>query len=99
MEIKLDALNSNAYAGIMRTNAGKLSLTGTNTALEGQGEALEKFLSIYQSFADTLSAYGSVLKNDIQSVSNAMNTLEQADKRESERAENLGFVFELTQTP
>ena len=99
MEIKLDGLNADAYVEIMRTKAGELSLTGTGAAIEGQSEALEKFLSIYEDFMDILSAYQTLLNNDIQSVSNAMHTLEKADRRESERADSLGFVFELTQTP
>lgn len=99
MEIKLDALNANAYVAMMRTKAGELSLTGTSTELEGQSEALEKFLSIYQDFFDTLSAYQTLLNNDIQSVSNAMNTLEQADRKESERVDSLGFILKPAQTP
>ena len=99
MEIKLDALNANAYVAMMRTKAGELSLTGTSTELEGQSEALEKFLSIYQDFFDTLSAYQTLLNNDIQSISNAMNTLEQADRKESERVDGLGFILKPAQTP
>ena len=99
MEIKLDALNANAYVAMMRTKAGELSLTGTSTTLEGQSEVLEKFLSIYQDFFDTLSAYRTLLNNDIQSISNAMNTLEQADRKESERVDSLGVILKPAQTP
>ena len=99
MEILLKEPDAEAYVEVMKTNARKLSLIGTNTEISGQSEALEKFLSTYQDFLETLSAYRAVFANDIQNVSNAVDTLTEADKAQSEQIESLGAFSGLSVQP
>lgn len=99
MDILLKEPDAKAYVEVMRTNAWKLALVGTNTEISGQSEALEKFLNTYQNFQETLSAYRAVLANDIQSVSNAVDTLTEVDKAQSEQIESLGVFSGLLEQP
>lgn len=99
MDILLNEPDAGTYVEVMRTNAGKLALIGTNTKISGQSESLEKFLSSYQNFLETLSAYRAVLANDIQNVSNAVDALTEADKAQSEQIENLGAFSGLLEQP
>lgn len=97
MDILLKEPDAEAYVESMKTNAYKLSLIETNTEMSGQSEALEKFLSVYQEFLETLSTYRTVLTGDLQNVSNAVCTLTEADKAQGEQIENLGAFSGLIQ--
>jgi len=99
MEILLKEPDAEAYVEVMKTNARKLSLIGTNTEISGQSEALEKFLSTYQDFWETLTAYGAVITSDMQNVSYAVSTLTAADKAQSEQIESLGAFSGLSVQP
>ncbi len=97
MDILLKEPDAKAYVEVMKTNAQKISMTGTNTQVSGQSEALEKFLSIYQEFLETLSTYRTVLTGDLQNISNAVSTLTETDKAQGEQIENLGAFSGLLQ--
>ncbi len=97
MDILLKEPDAKAHVEVMKTNVRKLSMTGTNTQVSGQSEALEKFLSVYQDFLETLSTYQTVITSDLQNVSNAVFTLTEADKAQGEQIENLGAFSSLIQ--
>ena len=97
MEILLKEPDAKAYVEVMQKNAWKMTLATTETAVSGQSEALEKFLSTWQSFTEVVSAYQTVLANDIRSVSNAVSTLTEADKTQSGQIEALGAFSGLIQ--
>lgn len=99
MEILLKELEARVYVENMQSNAGKLSLTTTGTAVSGQSEALEKFLSTYQNFLETVSAYQAVFTNDIRNVSNAVDTLTEADEAQSGQIDSLGAFSHLLVQP
>ena len=99
MEILLKELEARVYVDSMQSNAGKLSLTTTGTAVSGQSEALEKFLSTYQNFLETVSAYQAVFTNDIRNVSNAVDTLTEADEAQSGQIDSLGAFSHLLVQP
>lgn len=99
MEILLKEPDARAYVDSMQSNAGKLSLATTSTAISGQSEALEKFLSTYQNFLETLSAYRTVFTNDVWNVSNAVDTLTEADEAQSGQIDSLGAFSNLLVQP
>ena len=91
MEILLNEPDAGVYVESMRTNAWKLELSGIDTEISGQSEAIERFVSTYQNFMEALSAYRGVLTDDIRRVANAVSTLTEADKEQGQEIGALGI--------
>lgn len=95
MEIKLDSLYVGMDVAVMRANAAALTMEGLTTEISGQSEALEKFVSVYGELSKTLSEYLAVLENDMQSVSEALDTIVRND---NEQCQSIGTMGRYSMT-
>lgn len=99
MEIKLNQSDAEAGIADMTEKAWKAALSDTETEISGQSEALEKMLDACRKFSALLLDYQQVLSNDIQTVSEAVRALAEADREENGKIRGFGEFFHQKQTP
>lgn len=99
MEIKLNQSGTEAGIADMTEKAWKAVISETETEIGGQSEALEEMLDACRKFSALLLDYHRVLNSDIQTVSEAVRALAEADREESGHIRGLGEFFHQKQTP
>lgn len=85
MNLLVDGATTGAHISIIQMNATGLSVEGTSTEISSQSQALQKFMDTYKHFSEALSAYQTIINNDIQNVTNAVNAFIETDTKQSEQ--------------
>ena len=92
----LDEIATESDIGKMYMDACGLSLEATTTDISGKSEALEKFLSSYESFANIVSAYEQILISDICNISNSWI---ERDREQSNQLKESNTLLDLLEHP
>ena len=89
----LDEIATESDIGKMYMDACGLSLEATTTDISGKSEALEKFLSSYESFANIVSAYEQILISEIS------NSWIERDREQSNQLKESNTLLDLLEHP
>ena len=93
----LDEIATESDIGKMYMDACGLSLEATD--ISGKSEALEKFLSSYESFANIVSAYEQILISDICNISEISNSWIEWDREQSNQLKESNTLLDLLEHP
>ncbi len=85
MNLLVDGLATGEHISFMQMNATGLSVEGISTEISSQSQALQKFMDTYRHFSEALSAYQTIINNDLQNVTNAVNAFIETDTKQSEQ--------------
>lgn len=95
----LDEIATESDIGKMYMDACGLSLEATTTDISGKSEALEKFLSSYESFANIVRAYEQILISDICNISEISNSWIERDREQSNQLKESNTLLDLLEHP
>lgn len=94
----LDEIATESDIGKIYMDACGLSLEAT-TDISGKSEALEKFLSSYESLANIVSAYEQILISDICNISEISNSWIERDREQSNQLKESNTLLDLLEYP
>lgn len=95
----LDEIATESDIGKIYMDACGLSLEETTTDISGKSEALEKFLSSYESLANIVSAYEQILISDICNISEISNSWIERDREQSNQLKESNTLLDLLEYP